>query len=85
MDSSKLPPNFNMEHTHSLTHINRDNTTPEQDLPPRESETALNEKVRGTTKLVDNAALSHATATQKPSLLTKRMFLVRKYAIKYHT
>lgn len=39
-----------------------------------------NEKIKGVsrgTKFVPNAALSSATAAQKPSLFTRRMFLVR--------
>ena len=38
------------------------------------------------TKLVGSAALSSATAAQKPSLFTKRMFLVRtrRISIPFH-
>jgi hypothetical protein len=41
----------------------------------------LSEQGNGATKQVHSAALSEATAAQKPSLFTKRMFLVSPTSI----
>jgi hypothetical protein len=56
-----------------LTPIHSGNITP--DSP--NGLTQNNEKTMETTKLVHSAALSKATAAQKPSLFTRRMFQVR--------
>ena len=52
--------------------------SPKDTVDPSGRTTPYEEKHGGkyATKLVANAALSQATAIQKPSLLTKNMFLV---------
>jgi hypothetical protein len=72
ISESTEAPDASPDASTSQTPVQSGTITP--DTPQEEPH--LSEKTREKTKLVKSAALSNATAAQKPSLLTRRMFMV---------